>query len=105
MRDEGIELGRGTRDAALPQPLLQHLAQQRGVGAPGLAHGGTEEDAEELLLAGAVALHLGALRPERARDGLLDGAAVLHLLEPELLHARLGLTALLDDAREEHLPG
>src|SRR5919206_4083958 len=87
------------------EPLLEQLPHQRRVGrALRLAHRRAEQHAEELLLAGAVALHLRPLRAERARDGALDGAAVLHLLEPQLLHARLGLAALLDERGEQRLP-
>ena len=58
------------------QPLQQRRPDGGRVGgAAGLAHGRADEHAEELLLAGAVALDLGRVRGERPRHRGVDRAA------------------------------
>src|SRR3990172_763875 len=75
-----------------PEPLLEPLPQHPRVhGSLSLPHQRSQENSEQLLLAGTVPLDLRLLRLQDAPDGGLDRARVVRLLEAQLLHARLRL--------------
>src|SRR6516225_193550 len=89
---------------ALAQPFGQRTSHARGVShALGLPHRGAYQDAEELLLSGAITSDLGGVCFEDAPYGCGDGVAVVRLLQTQLANKRLRISPAFDHSCKQRL--